>query len=110
MSVNQRIKILQDSIGKQRFFSNRIGINEKTLSSLYKEGANYPSFMIIEAVLKGFPLLNARWLILGEGEMMNNSEKVEHNSETTEGCMMAGGCVLRRVAIMESDLQKLKDK
>ena len=107
MSVNQRIKILQDSIGKQRFFSNKIGINEKTLSSLYKEEANYPSFKIIEAVLKGFPSINARWLILGEGEMIESSEKVERNSEFTEGDMAA---LQRRVAILESDLQKLKEK
>ena len=45
-------------------------------------------------------------------EVMDSEQylsKAEFKSETTEGCMMAGGCILRRVAVLESDLQKLKE-
>jgi hypothetical protein len=78
-TVNQRIKTFQETIGTQRFFCQKIGIKETTLSSLFKEHATLPSFMVLEGILKAFPEIDARWLILGEGKMMNKYEYLEFN-------------------------------
>ena len=115
MSVNQRIKIFQEvSFPKQRDFANLIDISEKTLSSIYT-GKTKPSFMVIEAILKGFPKLNARWLLIGDGEMFNNSdnsELLEINEpftpygkiHTTEGVLER---MERRITELEKTIEKL---
>ena len=107
MSVNQRIKKFQSaSCPKQRDFANAIDISEKTLSSIYN-GKTKPSFKVIEAILKQFPNLNARWLLVGEGEMTiesDNSENTEE-SENTEGVVEN---LQRRVAILEKEIKEIK--
>lgn len=80
MSVNQRIKIFQESVSNQRSFSKKTGINEKTISALYK-GLSKPSFGVIESILLAFPELNERWLFFGEGKMLKDSINVEHSKE-----------------------------
>lgn len=68
-TVNQRIKIAIDSLKiTQKAFSEVIGISEKVTSNV-KKGKNPPNFLMIESIIRHFPQINARWLILGEGDM-----------------------------------------
>lgn len=83
LTVNQRIKKIQETVGKQRLFSKMIGIKETTISSLFQDKATLPSYMVLEAILKAFPEINARWLLLGEGEMNDKYENLD-KSENVE--------------------------
>ncbi len=74
-TVNQRIKILIVSQKmKQKDFSEHLKISEKVMSNVIN-GKNPPNFGFIEAILRNFDRLNARWLILGEGEMWEGEVK-----------------------------------
>jgi DNA-binding XRE family transcriptional regulator len=79
MTVNQRIREFQKILKiSQREFSNNIGVNETTISSIY-EDKNLPNLKVIIAIITHYPNLDARWLMLGEGSMFkksNYSEKI----------------------------------
>jgi transcriptional regulator with XRE-family HTH domain len=48
-------------------FAAKLGIDRTSISH-FISGRNQPSRVFIEKMLSAFPTLNARWLILGEGE------------------------------------------
>lgn len=55
-------------------FADVISVQRSSVSHILS-GRNKPSFDFLQKTLKAFPLLNADWLILGEGNMyedMNN--------------------------------------
>ncbi len=49
-------------------FADVIGVQRSSVSHILT-GRNKPSFDFLQKTLKAFPMLNADWLILGEGEM-----------------------------------------
>jgi transcriptional regulator with XRE-family HTH domain len=49
--------------------ADSIGIQRSNLTHVLK-GRNNPSFPFIEKLLKKYPKLSAKWLIMGEGGMM----------------------------------------
>lgn len=49
--------------------ADSIGVQRSNVSHVLN-GRNLPSFPFIEKLLKTYPKLNAKWLIMGEGEMM----------------------------------------
>ncbi len=49
-------------------FADAIGVQRSSVSHILS-GRNKPSFDFLQKTLKAFPMLNADWLILGEGNM-----------------------------------------
>ena len=49
-------------------FADLIGVQRSSISHIIS-GRNKPSFDFLQKTMKAFPLLNADWFILGEGEM-----------------------------------------
>ena len=48
-----------------------VGVQPSAISHILS-GRNYPRFDFIASFLKAFPNLNARWFLLGEGDIYNN--------------------------------------
>jgi len=53
--------------------ADKIGVQRSKVSHVLN-GRNNPSSVFIEKLLQTFPELDARWLILGEGEMLMRQE------------------------------------
>ncbi|MFV0289315.1 MAG: helix-turn-helix domain-containing protein [Mangrovibacterium sp.] len=72
--MNQRIRLILDY---KRItaaeFANTIGVQPSNVSHVLN-GRNNPSQIFIEKILSYYPEINARWLILGEGSMLDSSE------------------------------------
>ena len=49
-------------------FADRIGVQRSSVSHVIS-GRNKPGFDFISKILLAFPVINANWLITGEGEM-----------------------------------------
>lgn len=58
-------------------FAEKIGISIQRLNTLFN-GVRF-GFKVVEALMKEFPELNIRWLILGEGEMLSKEYSEELN-------------------------------
>ena len=69
--MNERLlKFIQyKTVGKQAEFAELMGWSPQYLHKLLKEGGI--GIRPIVALLEKFPELNARWLLLGEGAMLN---------------------------------------
>lgn len=68
--TSQRIKMIVVSSNLSNYeFASTIGI---TPSNLYKmlRGEVTPSFEAAQKILAAFPNVNARWLLTGEGDML----------------------------------------
>ncbi len=75
----QRLKFYFDSKKIQRKdFCQKTGYSEKNLSNALTGSVKLPRIDLIESLIRYDPNLNIRWLLLGEGEMMLNTEK-EHS-------------------------------
>lgn len=69
MTVNQRIKYVITQLGlSQAEFSSMTKIKPATLSKAIKNPSSNVRVDFIQRILVKFPTLNARWLLLGEGE------------------------------------------
>ncbi len=69
MSIIQRIEFLIEIAGSQTKFAKAIDISVSTIAGLLNRGAQFARSDTLEAIVKGYPNLNARWLLTGEGEM-----------------------------------------
>ena len=49
-------------------FADKIGVQRSSMSHILN-GRNYPSASFIQKMLQAYPLLNSRWLMIGEGKM-----------------------------------------
>jgi transcriptional regulator with XRE-family HTH domain len=73
-TVNQRfIELIKHLKMSDRQFAKATGIPETTLSTYVKRGTN-PSSSSLSLILKAFPTVSAKWLLLGDGEMINENE------------------------------------
>lgn len=73
MTVNERVKILQESMNlSQGRFAARVGVNQENISRAVT-GKSTPSYDLVEKIYRAFPGLSARWLLSGEGEMWESS-------------------------------------
>ncbi|MBN2613685.1 MAG: helix-turn-helix transcriptional regulator [Bacteroidales bacterium] len=52
-------------------FADKIGVQRSAVSHILS-GRNNPSYDFIAKILEKYPLLNANWLITGQGETYNN--------------------------------------
>lgn len=46
------------------------GVPQATIAK-YMTGVNQPSGEVLTKIIKAYPQLNARWLLTGEGDMLN---------------------------------------
>jgi DNA-binding XRE family transcriptional regulator len=73
-SINQRIKDLVFNMKlSQSEFANRLSVSKSRISNIVK-GRNKPDSEMLQFILTEFRNVNARWLLLGEGEMLKSSD------------------------------------
>ena len=59
-------------------FADKIGVQRSSMSHILN-GRNYPSASFIQKMLQAYPLVNSRWLMIGEGQMnigMHDKEEI----------------------------------
>jgi transcriptional regulator with XRE-family HTH domain len=64
-------------------FADKIGVQRSSMSHILN-GRNYPSASFIQKMLHAYPLINSRWLMIGEGKMNIGSEKEISRSQAPE--------------------------
>ena len=62
-------------------FADKIGVQRSSMSHILN-GRNYPSAAFIQKMLQAFPMVNSRWLLIGDGKM--NIYPDEMNLPTAE--------------------------
>jgi predicted transcriptional regulator len=73
VTVNQRItKIYENLQITQYRFAKDTGVSTATLNNLIVNPEGSPSFSTIQKILSSYKNLNARWLLMGEGDMWIN--------------------------------------
>ncbi len=78
--MKERIMLIMKEQGmNQKEFSALTGISPATLSSIFN-GRTQPTLNHVEALLRRFPNLSWRWLVLGDGEMYE-SRKVDDSDK-----------------------------
>jgi transcriptional regulator with XRE-family HTH domain len=65
------LKLLDTEQLSSSKFADIIGVQRSSVSHILS-GRNKPSFDFIQKTLKAFPLLNADWLIIGDGDMYDD--------------------------------------
>ena len=83
-AISQRVLQLIDLLEvKRKPFADRIGITVQTISGWIHRDSD-PNFETIQAILTAYPGINARWLILGEGKplLQSNEAYVSEPVET----------------------------
>ncbi|MFC2129638.1 helix-turn-helix domain-containing protein [Bacteroidota bacterium] len=77
-------------------FADVIGVQRSSVSHILS-GRNKPSFDFLQKTLKAFPALNADWLILGEGNMYEDTvssmsdglfNQADHSAEAKQDKMV----------------------
>lgn len=73
--MEERIKKFMEYKGiSPSELADSIGVQRSNVTHVLKN-RNKPSFQFIEKMLQVYPELNAKWLILGSGSMIENSAK-----------------------------------
>lgn len=68
--MNKRIRKFMDFQGlSPSELADTIGVQRSNVTHVLN-GRNNPSFPFIEKLLKNYPKLNAKWLLMGDGEML----------------------------------------
>ena len=68
--IEKIIEVEQLSASK---FADTIGVQRSSISHILS-GRNKPSLELVNKILDQFPKINADWLLLGKGEMVNGTE------------------------------------
>lgn len=86
MSFSIRLNIAIEHYTKNpKKFAESLGYNSPAkLYRLINDEKNNPSFEIIQDILRKYSEINARWLVLGEGEMFLQNEKKEISNTSIE--------------------------
>ncbi|WP_423127654.1 helix-turn-helix domain-containing protein [Gaoshiqia sp. Z1-71] len=84
--MNNRIKQFIDQKGlTPSELADTIGVQRSNITHVL-HGRNKPSFQFIAKLLESFPEIDAKWLIMGEGNMLNKPEsqtKIHFQGEET---------------------------
>lgn len=73
------LKFLESEHISPAEFADKIGVQRSSMSHILN-GRNQPSAAFIQKMLHAFPLVNSRWLLIGEGKMNINQEMVNTTS------------------------------
>lgn len=75
MTINQRLNYLIEKLAYKNVsdFARQIEVNYMTVKQ-YSEGRN-PNYQTLNQILLAFPEVNAKWLMTGEGNPFEDSEK-----------------------------------
>jgi transcriptional regulator with XRE-family HTH domain len=77
--MEDRIKKLMDYMGiTASELADSIGVQRSNVTHVLK-GRNKPSFQFIEKLLQIYPTVNAKWLLLGEGNMIEGGSNKSAN-------------------------------
>jgi hypothetical protein len=115
MTVVERIKIVSDSYGKQKEFAAKVGIGEAGLSYLFKNINSDPKSSTIAAILKAFPKLSPKWLLLEEGKMWLTDDELqsfelESMEKTYEGLLNENKTLQKELSQAQSKIINLLEK
>lgn len=70
--INKRIEIIKDRMNfGYSSFAKKIGLNQSAIKNVIS-GRNKPSFDFINKLLTAFPYINANWLLIGKGHLLND--------------------------------------
>ncbi len=84
MEVSERIKMIIDYYGENKnTFSKKIGLsNNVTIGRIINENRK-PSYEILSKIATNYPEINTKWLLVGEGEMINNENPTSKQDLST---------------------------
>lgn len=70
MTVNERVNILITELehGNKSAFAEKIGSKGGVIGDIVGGRLNKPSFGVLEKLVSAYPLVNAEWLLTGEGD------------------------------------------
>jgi len=87
MSIQERYKQLIDfyANSNKSAFAKKINVSPSVIENITGSRGTNPSFEVIAKTLSAFENVNARWLILGEGEMEVNCNKNEYSAPQVPG-------------------------
>jgi len=106
MSINQRIEELEIFYkNKGITFSKFINVNAGTINNITGKRQSNPSHKILESILKADSKINIHWLILGEGEMFTEDNKIIESDLQKEVDRLKD-----KMGKIESTTELLKDK
>lgn len=86
--MKDRIKqLMENQHLTQQKFAEVLGISPASLSSIFNDRTK-PTLNHVDAIVTGFPNINLRWLMYGEGDMFlkdndSQSTKTEQNTSST---------------------------
>jgi hypothetical protein len=115
MTVVERIKIVSDSYGKQKEFAAKVGMGEAALSYLFKNLNSDPKSSTVTAILKAFPKLSPKWLLLGEGKMWLTDDELqafelESMGNTYEGLLNENKTLQKELSQAQQKIIQLLEK
>lgn len=72
--IHQRLNLIikQLESGVQRRFAQRVGVASGAIGDILGQRKSKPGFDLTGKILQAYPQLRARWLLLGEGEMLES--------------------------------------
>lgn len=80
--MNDRIKQFMDYKGiSSSELADSIGVQRSNVTHVL-QGRNKPGFLFISKILETYPEINAKWLITGEGNMLDKNQSVSAPPKT----------------------------
>ena len=85
LSINARIMQILDYYGHTKYkFSKKTGVSESVLLNISK-GKNKPGYELLYKILNFYEAIDARWLITGIGNMINDTHEAVIVNESKTG-------------------------
>lgn len=74
-TINQRLSILIDEFerGSKAIFASKIGVSAQSIHDLIGGRRGMPSFKVVSSILEQYPVIDANWLVTGQGQMLREA-------------------------------------
>lgn len=106
MTISQRFKDFLDVKNLTPTDIERItGYSRVSATNIRDGRTSLPKVDFIEALMRYFPDLNIRWLVLGEGEMLNKVEAAKEEADLDDARFTK---ILSEIEKMRQDIEELK--
>ncbi len=81
MTINDRITSLINELykGNKRAFSLSVGVSPAVIENIVGKRQSSPSFDIMNKIVSSIDNINTKWLLTGQGNMLNNSYSQDNN-------------------------------